>query len=76
MPLQIMRGESVSDIGQGYGSKSHLLRYLGWHRLAFAPQTKAGWSHTLDTQAKHLGLPRTHELTARIHRLFLPVRPR
>jgi hypothetical protein len=27
---QIMRGESVNDIGLGYGSKWHLLRYLGW----------------------------------------------
>jgi hypothetical protein len=40
------------------------------------PEDEAGWSHALDTQAKHLGLPRTHGLTARIHRLFLPVCPR
>lgn len=40
------------------------------------PADEAGWSRALDTQAKHLGLPRTHGLAARIHRLFLPVCPR
>ena len=40
------------------------------------PADEAGWSHALDTQATHLGLPRTHGLAARIHRLFLPVCPR
>lgn len=39
------------------------------------PVDESGWQAALDAQAKHIGLPRGHQLEDRIHRLFLSVCP-
>lgn len=37
------------------------------------PEDEAGWSKALEAQDKHVGLPKGHGLSARLHKLFLPV---
>jgi hypothetical protein len=36
------------------------------------PATEEGWDAPLESQDRHLGLPAQHQLSDRIHKLFLP----
>lgn len=41
------------------------------HRGCRCPSDEAGWHKALDAQARHIALPKGHELERHIHRLFL-----
>jgi len=40
------------------------------------PQEEDGWMEALSNQDRHVGLPESHKLVGRIHKLFLHVCPR
>lgn len=58
----------------GVSARLLFVYFVGdWSRTSLCPQEEAGWAGVLKAQDSHLGIPPSHPLTDRIHKLFLPV---
>lgn len=66
---------AVLDLQNEHGAPAHLLNiYFVGDRSGpgrSCPQDAAGWKPALRDMEEHIGLPSTHHLAARVHKLFL-----